>query len=170
METHEVELYNAGAMINGRIYSLDLKPRQEASKPLEDVLERKALEERFFVPEENIAQWEYLKGAKFEPRKRKNGQEYFFSEGAVPFPEPLQKPSRTLLTSESQMGRATHIVKDPLTGRLRTLTPVECERLNGFPDGWTATYMPEKMRYFCMGNALVVPLVTRIGKTLIKLL
>ena len=27
--------------------------------------------------------------------------------------------------------------------------------------------MPEKMRYFCMGNALVVPLVTRIGRALI---
>lgn len=44
----------------------------------------------------------------------------------------------------------------------RTLTPIEAERLNGFPDNWTDT-MPDRMRYFCMGNALVVPVITRIA-------
>ena len=44
--------------------------------------------------------------------------------------------------------------------------PIECERLNGFPDDWTAG-MPDKMRYFCMGNALVVPVVTRLVKQLL---
>ena len=76
-------------------------------------------------------------------------------------------PSRTMLTSESEIGRTSHVVKDPKTGRLRILTPVECERLNGFPDDWTNTGMPERMRYFCMGNALVVPIVTRISKALV---
>jgi len=51
-------------------------------------------------------------------------------------------------------------------GRLRILTPVETERLQGFEDDWTATGMPDRMRYFCMGNALVVPMITRIGKVL----
>ena len=59
-------------------------------------------------------------------------------------------------------------VLDPMTGRLRVLTPIECERLNGFPDNWTDTGMPERMRYFCMGNALVVPLVKRIGGALLS--
>ena len=72
-----------------------------------------------------------------------------------------------MLTSESQIGRTSHVVQDQTTGRLRVLTPIECERLNGFPDGWTDTGMPERMRYFCMGNALVVPLVTRIAHMLI---
>ena len=53
--------------------------------------------------------------------------------------------------------------EDRATGRLRVLTPVECERLKGFPDDWTDTGMPERMRYFCMGNALVVPLIQKIG-------
>lgn len=78
------------------------------------------------------------------------------------FPDPLDKPSRTLVTSETKLSRTSHVVQDLLTGRLRTLTPIECERLNGFPDNWTAG-MPDKMRYFCMGNALVVPVVTRLG-------
>lgn len=115
----------------------------------------------------NVPQWVYAKGAKREKRYRRDGSPYYFSEGSVQFPEPLDKPSRTMLTSESQIGRTSHVVQDPITGRLRVLTPVECERLNGFPDGWTDTGMPEKMRYFCMGNALVVPLVMKIGRTLL---
>ena len=83
----------------------------------------------------------------------------------MPFPDPLDKPSRTLVTSETKLSRTSHVVQDLLTGRLRTLTPIECERLNGFPDDWTAG-MPDKMRYFCMGNALVVPVVTRLGMSL----
>lgn len=71
-----------------------------------------------------------------------------------------------MLTSESQIGRTSHVVRDQATNRLRVLTPIECERLNGFPDGWTDTGMPEQMRYFCMGNALVVPVVTRIASIL----
>ena len=82
------------------------------------------------------------------------------------FPDPLGKPSRTLVTSETKLSRTSHVVQDPLTGQLRTLTPIECERLNGIPDDWTNTGMPEKMRYFCMGNALVVPLVSKIGEIL----
>ena len=39
---------------------------------------------------------------------------------------------------------------------------IEAERLNGFPDNWTDT-MPDRMRFFCMGNALVVPIITRIA-------
>ena len=69
----------------------------------------------------------------------------------------------TMLTSEGSVSRSTHVVADPRTQRLRTLTPIECERLNGFPDDWTAG-MPERLRYFTMGNALVVPLVKAMGK------
>lgn len=46
------------------------------------------------------------------------------------------------------------------------LTPVEAERLQGFDDEWTNSGMPDRMRYFCMGNALVVPMITRMGKVL----
>ena len=158
-----VYLYNAGMMMNGRIYSVDVQPRLEKAIPLSDILETGLVDERYFLREEDMPRWIYTKGAKNEPRKRRDGSSYYFTEGTVPFPDPLDRPSRTMLTSESQVGRASHVVKDPLTGRLRTLTPVECERLNGFPDGWTDTGMPERMRYFCMGNALVVPIVTRIG-------
>ena len=71
-----------------------------------------------------------------------------------------------MLTSESTLNRSTHVVADPRTGKIRILTPIEAERLQGFDDDWTATGMPQRMRFFCMGNALVVPMITRMGKQL----
>lgn len=108
----------------------------------------------------------YLKGAKKIPRKSADGHEYMFSEGPIAFPDPWDRPGRTMLTSESTLNRSTHVVSDPGTGRLRLLTPVEAERLQGFDDEWTNTGMPDRMRYFCMGNALVVPMITRMGRVL----
>ena len=113
-----------------------------------------------------MAKWAYLKGAKKIERVAANGHAYVFSEGPIAFPDFWRKPSRTMLTSESTLNRSTHVVTDPGTGQLRILTPVEAERLQGFDDNWTDSGMPERMRYFCMGNALVVPMITRIGKVL----
>lgn len=71
-----------------------------------------------------------------------------------------------MLTSESTLNRSTHVVEDPGIRRLRLITPMEAERMQGFDDNWTNTGMTQRMRYFCMGNALVVPMVTRMGRTL----
>jgi DNA (cytosine-5)-methyltransferase 1 len=160
----KVYLYNAGVMMNGRIYSVEVRPDREEPIPIRDILECGPVDKRYFLHDEDMQKWIYAKGPKREVRYRRDGSQYFFSEGSVKFPEPLDMPSRTMLTSESKVGRTSHVVPDPTTGRLRVLTPIECERLNGFPDNWTNTGMPEQMRYFCMGNALVVPLVTRIGE------
>jgi len=80
----------------------------------------------------------------------------------------LNRAARTMLTSEGTVNRSSHLIKDR-TGRYRVLTPIECERLNGFDDDWTKGCMPEKFRYFVMGNALVVPLVTKMGERLIEI-
>lgn len=162
----KVYFYNSGVMMNGWIYSIDVEPQWIIPTPLRDVLERTPVDEHYFLRDKDMPQWIYAKGAKHEKRHRRDGSSYYFSEGSVQFPEALEKPSRTMLTSESQVGRSTHVVRDQTTGHLRVLTPIECERLNGFPDGWTNTGMPERMRYFCMGNALVVPLVTRIARVI----
>ena len=167
-ERQRARLYDAGIMINGRIYSLEVVPQCIPPIQLKDILERGIVNERYFLKENELPQWIYKKGAKREIRKRADGSEYVFTEGAMAFPDPLDKPSRTLVTSETKISRTSHVVQDLLTGRLRTLTPIECERLNGFPDDWTAG-MPDKMRYFCMGNALVVPMVTKIGNIIYKL-
>ncbi len=112
---------------------------------------------------ERMAKFEYLKGAKSIPRTSSNGHEYTYSEGGMAFPDSLEKPGRTMLTSEKSVNRSTHVVRDKKTGRLRFITPIEAERLNMFPDNWTNTGMPTNFRYFTMGNALVVGVIQAIG-------
>ena len=43
--------------------------------------------------------------------------------------------------------------------RARRLTPVECERLQSFPDGWTEPSGSDSARYKAMGNAVTVNVV-----------
>ena len=120
--------------------------------------------ESFFIPDEQLERWEYLKGPKDIPRIAKNGHEYLYSEGGIAFPDPIDQPSRTILTGEGGVtpSRFKHVI-DAGDGRLRRLTPLELERLNGFPDDWTDTGMPDGRRAFMMGNALVVGLVEQVG-------
>ena len=154
----------AGVLINNKIYTTRYIPKSEKPVTLGEILESNVGEE-FYLGEE-LDRWTYMKGAKAESRKTKDGFEYIYREGAVGFPDSLELPARTMLTSEASINRSTHVIKDPQTNRLRVLTPVECERLNGFNDEWTNTGMTQKFRYFCMGNALVVGLIERMGKEL----
>lgn len=157
---------NSGFMSDGIISTTKYVPRLEIPTTLGEILERGCVDEKFFITEEKMPKWEYLKGAKKIERTSSTGYKYTFSEGAVAFPDVWDRPSRTMLTSESTLNRSTHVVKDIKTSRLRILTPLETERLQGFDDDWTKTGMPDRMRYFCMGNALVVPMITRIGREL----
>jgi DNA (cytosine-5)-methyltransferase 1 len=155
---------NSGYMTDGKIYSVKTIPVLEKPIPMSEIVVKDA-DEKYFITDDKFEKWEYLKGAKKIERTSRAGHRYTFSEGAIAFPDPLDKPSRTMLTSEGTVNRSSHVVKDPVNGKFRILTPVETERLQGFDDNWTEG-MPERMRYFCMGNALVVPMVTRMGKTL----
>ncbi len=156
---------NAGYMHNGEVYTAKVNELEETPIFLGQILQ-KNVDEKYYITTEKMPKWTYLKGAKKIPRKTADGHEYIFSEGSIAFPDPLDRPGRTMLTSESTLNRSTHVVSDPGTGRLRLLTPVETERLQGFDDEWTNSGMPDRMRYFCMGNALVVPMITRMGKVL----
>ena len=55
--------------------------------------------------------------------------------------------------------------------RIRSLTPLECERVQGFPDNWTqfgadGKLISDRQRYRCTGNAVTVPVITHIGELL----
>ncbi len=164
----EFDFERAGAMVEGDIWSRDVDPTGEDPTTLGEVLVQGGVGDRYYLTDDEIDRWEYMKGAKEEERETDEGYEYTFTEGAIPFPDPLDVPARTLLTSEgtTSPGREKHVVEDPETGDLRILTPVEAERIMDFPDGWTDTGMPENWRYTCMGNALVVGLVEQMGQTI----
>jgi DNA (cytosine-5)-methyltransferase 1 len=162
---------NAGVMIEGRVWTRAVTPVYRGKRhKLADVVARtKYVSDEYFVSEERVGRWAYLKGPKSEPRvDKKTGHEYNYSEGGMSFPDPLHLPARTILTGEggSSASRFKHVIEDPRTGRLRRLIPEELEELNGFPRGWTNTGMSDGRRAFMMGNALVVGVVERIGRAI----
>ena len=160
---------NSGYMVNGKVYTSKTQPLLNKPITLGEIAESN-VDEHFYLNDNEIAKFEYLRGSKKIPRKDVNGHEYMYSEGAMsPFDE-LSLPGRTMLTSEGSINRSTHIIKDPSTNRLRLLTPVECERLNQFPDNWTNSGMPEKRRYFMMGNALVCGIIKKLGIEIEKII
>ena len=158
------EFCNSGFMVDSHIYTCNSIPVYKEPTTIRQIIDENA-SEKYYIGD-NLKKWEYLKGSKKIPRTSKNGHEYTFSEGPIAFPDPIDKPARTMLTSESSVNRSTHVIEDPKTKQLRLITPIEAERIQGFDDNWTDTGMPEKFRYFCMGNALVVGLITKMGDIL----
>lgn len=68
-------------------------------------------------------------------------------------------------TSEGEKtDRGVRILQD---GIPRRLTPLECERLQGLPEGWTKGF-PLSVRYKQIGNAVTVPVAEWIGKRIVR--
>ncbi len=165
---------NAGVMRDGIVWSEKLIPDYEGSYTLlGDILaqgeERNLITEDFYVTDEDLPKWQYLKGSKHEIRRTKEGFEFSYNEGKMAFPDPLDKPSRTIITSEGGRlpSRFKHVIEDPVNHRLRRLIPLELERLNMFPDNHTIGQSDTKRAFF-MGNALVCGIVTKVGEEIMK--
>jgi len=62
-----------------------------------------------------------------------------------------------------QMGRHEEEKHGLTDYRIRRLTPIECERLQGFPDGWTEG-ISDIQRYKCLENAVTVNVIEFLGK------
>lgn len=164
--------HTAGIMIDGQFYTYKITPRYNGEyTTLGDILatgeDRNLITEDFYIQDKDLPKWEYFKGAKHETRKTKDGFEFSYNEGGMAFPDPLDKPSRTIITSEGGVtaSRFKHVIKDPENGRLRRLIPLELERLDMFPDHHTVGENDTKRAFF-MGNALVCGIVTKVGEEL----
>lgn len=164
------EFYNAGIMMDGGIYTVKTKIDYNLIYPLRKIREEIEVDNKFFLTDAQVEKFAYLKGSKKIPRVKPDGTPYNYCEGAMPFPDNLDAPARTMLTSESGVSRTTHVIEDYKTKKPRLLTPRECERINGFPDDWTNTGMTDKKRYFMMGNALVVGVIEKIGIEIEKII
>jgi DNA (cytosine-5)-methyltransferase 1 len=169
---------NAGVMIDGEIHTTKVEPSFSGKKKLlKDILEpEENVEEEFFLNPKDLKKWKDLKGAKKQPRKTKDGFEYMYSEGGMIFPDNLENASRTIVTGEggSSPSRFKHVVETE-SGRLRRLMPIELERLNMFEPNHTKYMLSENgekvltsntKRAFIMGNALVVGVITKLGRAL----
>ena len=159
-----------GIMVDRKVYTGKAKAVYDGNyKVLKDVLLPEAdIPSEFFIDENDLERWIYLKGAKKELRTTKSGHCYHYSEGPVTFPDDLNKASRTIVTGEGgkTASRFKHVVKTE-SGRYRRLTPVELERLNMFPDNHTEGATDAKRAFF-MGNALVVGVIEALGRELYR--
>ena len=157
-DNFELKFLNTWIMRNWKIYTEETVPNYKWEYALlKDVLEKK-VDDKYNI-KVNLQKWKDLKWSKAIPKKVWD-YEYIYREWAMAFPDSLEKPARTMLTSEWTLNRSSHIIKN--WKKYRILTPIETERINGFPDNWTDTWMPERYRYFCMGNALVVGLIEKM--------
>jgi DNA (cytosine-5)-methyltransferase 1 len=160
---------NCGIIVDGNVFTSKVFPSYEGKRvTIKDILlPEKEVPDNFFIDENSLERWQYLKGAKNEERyNKKHNFAYNYKEGGMIFPDSIDSPSRTIITGEggASASRFKHVVKTE-SGRLRRLTPLELERLNMFPDNHTAGHTDIKRAFF-MGNALVTGVIERIGKSL----
>ncbi len=157
MVDREVHTFKGKPIHKGKMITLGMVLQDEKEVPAE-----------YHINKDDMAQWKYMKGAKKEKRKSKNGFEYHYAEGAMVFPDALDRPSRTIVTGEggSTPSRFKHVICVK-PGKYRRLTPIELERLNMFPDRHTEGAPPARRAFF-MGNALVVGVIEGLGKALEK--
>lgn len=172
-------VWNAGIMRHGKYYSIDTEP-DYAEQPitLGQILQDETdIPEKYFLTDQTkLEKFQYLRGAKRIKRTSADGHTYIYSEGGMSPYDDLNLPGRTMLTSEGTVNRSTHLLN--INGKYRLLTPIEAERLQDFPDNWTAKKklsdgsiadVSDKMRMFFMGNALVTEIVKQIGVFLSEL-
>lgn len=159
----------SGLYVNDAVYTVKTKAQYEGKRiKLKDILVADSdVSDAFYISEEELDKWSYLKGAKKEIRETKDGFKYNYAEGAMIFPDALDNASRTIITGEGgkSASRFKHVIKTKKG--YRRLTPVELERLNMFPDNHTQLNgVTDTKRAFFMGNALVVGVVEKVGEVL----
>lgn len=161
---------NAGLMVARTVFTAKTFPDYDGDRTTlgDVVLKNGSVPIDYYIKTEDLDRWAYLKGAKNEKRTNKeSGFEYAYNEGPMTFPDPLDGPSRTIITGEGgpSPSRFKHVILSD--GKLRRLTPIELERLNMFPDNHTEG-VSDARRAFFMGNALVVGIVERVGRVFAK--
>jgi len=161
---------NCGLILNGIITTIKTQPNYDGHFTiLKDLIQNGEVAEEFYINDEELDKWKYLKGSKKEIRTNSDGFEYNYTEGGMIFPDSLDKPSRTIITGEGgkSASRFKHIIQT--AKGFRRLSPVELERLNMFPDDHTKLNgVSDTKRAFFMGNALVVGVIEKIGISLMQ--
>jgi DNA (cytosine-5)-methyltransferase 1 len=187
---------NAGMMVDGHVVTMKVRPAAPKKTETLGAVVAKTnellVEESYYIRPSEKPRWEAQKGAHEFDRISKGGHKYHYTEGALPFPDHLDRPSRTIITSEGgrTATRFKHVVdisevpgKGPrkINGErcsLRRLVPEELEALCMFDRGHTKKMfdpfkheevdVSDAKRAFFMGNALVVGVIKKIGEELLR--
>jgi len=157
----------SGILINGKCYTCLVEPTKEKAFPLKKIVTNKKVDESFYINDENLPKWRLVKGSQKTKRITSEGFEYFYSMGAMKFPDDLNEPARTIVTGEGGRtpSRFKHVVQT--NNGYRRLIPEELELINMFPKKHTKMDgISDTKRAFFMGNALVIGIVEKIGSEL----
>ena len=143
---------NLGTMSNGRCSTLNIGCPRTAKGSLSSVLEEK-VDEKYYLSKKMIDFLIKNNTNEFDGRFKFKGA---LSENDISF---------SLTARYWKMGKTDPYIKDK---EIRRLTPTECERLQGFPDNWTDG-VSDTQRYKQMGNAVSVPVIKAIRKSLMRI-
>ena len=114
---YKFDFENTGFMIDGKITTADFDVKEIKGITLNDILEKVGIDKKWFLNKSQVERFKFLKGSKRINRIALNGHKYMYSEGAMAFPDNLDMPGRTMLTSEGTVNRSTHVVTDIKTGK-----------------------------------------------------
>ncbi|MGT2728464.1 DNA (cytosine-5-)-methyltransferase [Streptococcus phocae subsp. salmonis] len=172
-------VWNTGIMRHGKYYTIETTPDYQGTQlTLGDIIQDESeVNERYYITNpDKLEKFKYLRGPKRIERVSTDGHSYIYSEGGMSPYDNLELPGRTMLTSEGSMNRSTHLLN--INNNYRLITPIEAERLQDFPDNWTAKKklsngeiidVTDRMRMFFMGNALVTEIIKGIGIEIINI-
>lgn len=150
LQLYSFRWMNLGMMWNGLSQTLNITCRKTGKGSLSLVLENE-VDEKYYLSEKMIG---YIQD--------KHEKEHGFRVD--------------ILSSLDTSGQLRAQGDKPVikNSRIRRLTPRECERLQGFPDDWTAEgdkgAISDSQRYKMMGNAVSVPVIKAIGKKMLEVI
>ena len=168
---------NLGMMRNGLSQTLSITYRKTGKGSLSSVLEE-SVDEKYYLSDK---MQDYLdRNSDGRLAAYEKNEAYALSDSDYKGPT-MQRQNTVLIHNSFQDKERIYRDESPTistpsggghlpyvaSNRIRRLTPVECERLQGFPDGWTEG-CSDTQRYRMMGNAVSVPVITDIGKNILK--
>jgi len=161
-----------GIAINHHIFTHKVSPNYQGKKMIiKDIIEPfENIDKSLYVSNEALKKWENTKTSHSIDRISKQGFSYCYKQGNMDFPDSLEKPARTIITSEGTKTalRTSHIIKT--NNQFRRLSALELERLMMFPDNHTKMdTISYSKRAFLLGNALMIGVVEKYAFELKKL-
>ena len=172
------KFFQYGTCIDREYDTFDIIPTYDGTYTLlGDIIVKDTVAEEFYVDSKALEAWKAEKGGYTRTRTTKDGFTYNISFGKMDLYDGLDEPSRTIITAEGgkSVSRMKHLIQTN-SGKSRRLIPLELERLNMFPDNFTAIGLNDNgeeykvldtKRAFLMGNAMVTGIVSKIGKSLL---
>ena len=161
-------IYIVGFKNGGKGFDYPLPLPQEERKVIRDIIEEKPVDARYYLSTSYLAA---LKAHKARHQALGHGFGYEVRDldevaGTIVCGGMGKERNLIVDTRQTDFTVRTHIKGEYNKEGLRKMTPLEWERLQGFPDNWTAG-IADVHRYKQMGNSVAVPVIKAVSKHII---